>query len=210
MIHSDTESSPASGAHAHQYVFPHVHFGIGPFKHSVYIGILTWNEIRHAKRYDSLSFRQILLRFPVKGSRDRMTVLIILPLQDHFKFIAAKAEHRAVAEVTADDPACGNQQLIPRFMPIGVVGHLQSVYIEGYHGKFPYPAFFNFRIQLLFIVFTGPLVLYAGKGILVRKAFRGADFYFLLLLDLQQFFQLLLILFPFVFHHKFVDEAAAK
>ena len=139
-----------------------------------------------------------------------MTVLIILPLQDHFKFITAKAEHRAVAEVTADDPASGNQQLIPRFMPIGVVGHLQSVYIKGDHGKFPYLTFFNFRIQLCFIVFTGPLVLYAGKGILVRKAFRGADFYFLLLLDLQQFFQLLQILFPFVLHHKFVDEAAAQ
>ena len=53
MIHSGTESSPASGAHAHQYVFPHVHFGIGPFKHSVYIDILTRNEIRHNKRYDS-------------------------------------------------------------------------------------------------------------------------------------------------------------
>ena len=121
MIHSGTESSPASGAHAHQYVFPIVHFGIGPFKHSIYIGVVTRNEIRHAKRYDSLSFRQILLRFPVKGSRDRMTVLIILPLQDHFKFIAAKTEHRTVAEVTADDPASGNQQLIPRFMPIGVI-----------------------------------------------------------------------------------------
>ena len=62
MIHSGTESSPASGAHAHQYDFPHVHFGIGPFKHSVYIDILTRNEIRHTKRYDSLSFRQILDR----------------------------------------------------------------------------------------------------------------------------------------------------
>ena len=115
-----------------------------------------------------------------------------------------------MAEMTADNPACGNQQLIPRFMPIGVIRHLQSVYIEGYHGKFPYPAFFNLHIQLRFIVFTGPFVLYAGQGVLIQKLFRGADFYFLLLLDPQQFFQLLQILFPFVFHHKFVDEAAAQ
>ena len=115
-----------------------------------------------------------------------------------------------MAEVTADDPASGNQQLIPRFMPIGVVGHLQSVYIKGDHGKIPYQSLFYLRIQLCFVVFTGPFVLYAGQGILIRKLFRGADFYFLLLLDLQQLFQLLQILFPFVFHHKFVDEAAAQ
>lgn len=118
-----------------------------------------------------------------------MTVLIILTLQDHFKLIAAKAEHRTVAEVTADNFAGRNQQLVSRFMSMGVIRHLQSVYVEGDHGKFPYQPFFYPRVQLCFIVFTGPLVLYAGQRVLIRKLFGGADFRFLLLLNLHQFFQ---------------------
>ena len=101
----------------------------------------------------------------MKLRHDFPAFFVIVPAQEHDELIPAGPEYRTVGEEVTDDAAGGADQLVARFVAIGIVGLLQAVQVADRDGKGLRVSGGDPFVQLRFLIGIGMLAFYTGQRI---------------------------------------------